>query len=108
MSSSDEEPTITGTASGVQKHETTAASRKKDDHTTETSKRSSRQPKSSSSTTIALPRFITDANNPVGFLYTTTRTFALSSVRLVRRCSKPDAKGKAIKSVLCCLAVKRF
>lgn len=41
---------------------------------------------------IQIPSFFTDENNPVGFAVTSLREFAMDSVRLVRRCTKPDHK----------------
>lgn len=39
-----------------------------------------------------LPAFLTDANHPVGYLLTSLKEFGADSVRLVRRCTKPDAR----------------
>uniref|UniRef100_A0A0G4IF38 Protein translocase SEC61 complex gamma subunit, archaeal and eukaryotic n=1 Tax=Chromera velia CCMP2878 TaxID=1169474 RepID=A0A0G4IF38_9ALVE len=47
------------------------------------------------------PSFLTDKNNPIGWAYTGTKEFANDSVRLVRRCTKPDAKEFKKIAVAC-------
>ncbi|KFH03148.1 protein translocation complex, SEC61 gamma subunit [Toxoplasma gondii VAND] len=49
----------------------------------------------SSSTMVNLnkvPAFLTDPNHPIGSLLLGLREFFFDSVRLVRRCTKPDAR----------------
>lgn len=41
---------------------------------------------------LALPSFVTDPNNPIGWAVSGTQDFAADSIRLVRRCTKPDAR----------------
>eukprot|EP00451_Oxyrrhis_marina_P000622 CAMPEP_0204271698 /NCGR_PEP_ID=MMETSP0468-20130131/20812_1 /ASSEMBLY_ACC=CAM_ASM_000383 /TAXON_ID=2969 /ORGANISM="Oxyrrhis marina" /LENGTH=77 /DNA_ID=CAMNT_0051247433 /DNA_START=51 /DNA_END=284 /DNA_ORIENTATION=+ len=38
------------------------------------------------------PAFLEDVNNPAGYVYVNLKEFAASSNRLVRKCTKPDAK----------------
>lgn len=42
--------------------------------------------------TLTIPQFVKDPSNPVGWLVSTGTDFASDSVRLVRRCTKPDAR----------------
>lgn len=39
-----------------------------------------------------MPAFLTDASHPIGYWVCELREFLSDSVRLVRRCTKPDAK----------------
>ncbi|CEM38349.1 unnamed protein product [Vitrella brassicaformis CCMP3155] len=40
----------------------------------------------------AMPGFVTDKNNPVGYVIKSLQEFGQESIRLVRRCTKPDAR----------------
>ncbi|KAL8272943.1 hypothetical protein Esti_003111 [Eimeria stiedai] len=39
-----------------------------------------------------VPAFLTDASHPIGFWVCELRQFIADSIRLVRRCTKPDAR----------------
>lgn len=43
---------------------------------------------------MGVPNFLQDKSNPAGYVFQSAQEFALDSIRLVRRCTKPDAKGK--------------
>ncbi|KAJ1613807.1 putative Sec61-gamma subunit of protein translocation complex [Cryptosporidium canis] len=50
---------------------------------------------------MGVPVFLQDKSNPAGYVFQSVQEFALDSIRLVRRCTKPDAKGKFfIKNML--------
>jgi len=49
----------------------------------------------------SVPSFVTDKTNPVGYAVKGIHEFALDSVRLVRRCTKPDAKEFKKIAVAC-------
>ncbi|CUV07409.1 unnamed protein product [Cryptosporidium hominis] len=41
---------------------------------------------------MGVPNFLQDKSNPAGYVFQSAQEFALDSIRLVRRCTKPDAK----------------
>lgn len=101
--SSDEEPE-SPTTGGAQKHETTATLRKQKqdaagppESPTSTTKRSSKDRSSGKGVSLAslfIFSWMLSPANPIGYVVTTAQEFAIDSIRLVRRCTKPDAKGE--------------
>lgn len=43
---------------------------------------------------VNLPAFLLEKSNPVGYIFQGVQELTLDSIRLVRRCTKPDAKGE--------------
>ncbi|OII72541.1 protein translocation SEC61 gamma subunit [Cryptosporidium andersoni] len=41
---------------------------------------------------VNLPAFLLEKSNPVGYIFQGVQELTLDSIRLVRRCTKPDAK----------------
>ncbi|KAF8820498.1 protein translocation complex, SEC61 gamma subunit [Cardiosporidium cionae] len=41
---------------------------------------------------LPLPSSLQDPGHPLGYVFVTLRSFALDSIRLVRRCTKPDPR----------------
>lgn len=42
---------------------------------------------------VSIPSIMKDSGNPIGFICNMVQDFTSDSIRLIRRCSKPDAKG---------------
>lgn len=96
-SSSGSEVEDNVTATGVQKHETTTTTRRRGEQEsaklTSAQKPSGGQRGAKGTSKFSVPKFLTDDDNPIGWAVTGIQAFAVDSVRLVRRCTKPDARG---------------
>eukprot|EP00920_Eleutheroschizon_duboscqi_P029009 GHVT01070369.1.p2 GENE.GHVT01070369.1~~GHVT01070369.1.p2 ORF type:complete len:132 (-),score=17.66 GHVT01070369.1:1890-2285(-) len=64
------------------------------------------QPSPSAMVKLDVPAFLLDDENPVGYLVVSLRDFFLDSLRLVRRCTKPD--GKEFRKIVMACALGFF